>query len=357
MSKIRLEEFRVSRFMGIKEGHIKELKDINVFVGKNGSGKSTLLEALFLLAGSLDPRPKGPQAGMWAGFKNGGRVEWLLARRNLAATGWLGEKGIRDLSLRLPTLPREMWFGNDTSQNIQLSCRMTGHAAPFPVDFLSNQSSNIGRYYDSWTRFVQNTSAPQANVLCNSMFVDGRMLFEKKLEEVYWDSLLLGNGKTQLLEAYNRTYSPQLESVDYSPTNKRLVVGLKGERHGLPLDNLGSGMRMGLRLLMLGCVMKDTLLLVEEFDAYQHPESLAVLLPALREVCASNNVQLLMTTHRTETLRMLLESDGRSTELEGTVHALSLEPDGMLQCRSIAFEEARSIFESGYDFRKLHQYL
>lgn len=43
---IKIKEVHIQQFKGIKELHLENLKDINVFIGKNNSGKTSILEAL-----------------------------------------------------------------------------------------------------------------------------------------------------------------------------------------------------------------------------------------------------------------------------------------------------------------------
>jgi len=52
---MKFNELKISNFRGIDYAELKEMKRLNIIVGKNNSGKTSILEAIFILSGMSNP--------------------------------------------------------------------------------------------------------------------------------------------------------------------------------------------------------------------------------------------------------------------------------------------------------------
>ena len=76
--------------------------------------------------------------------------------------------------------------------------------------------------------------------------------------------------------------------------------------HGIAVEWLGDGLRYALNILALGMLLDGTILMVEELETHQHPESLKRLTQTLFELAKRQNLQLFLTTHSWELMTYAL---------------------------------------------------
>jgi hypothetical protein len=372
VSGVRIEGLRIEGFRGISKAELTDLGDINLLVGENGSGKSTVLEALFLLSGVIWG-PTSLSSPEWNRFWPQGKFHWLAGRRNEDQPQVLDYSG-KPFSVRFPVLSEEQRWGRQAAVGVSLSLRLR----------LTSQPDSLGPWRklafgpkptaaEDWNAMAADMMEqvkslvvskpgqvlllpPLLSFLDRAFFVDTAFTSRTDVESTLWDSMLGTNRKRELLDRFNECFGMELEDANYSPGTRRIIVAQKGATYGLPLDSLGAGMRMGFRLFLVSLLLKDTILLVEEFDAFQHPSSLKNLLKALVQICEQNNLQLFMTTHRAETVRLLLDV-AQGKPLAGRVVPTMRDSQGVVTARSVPFDDALQLFSSGYDFRDFAEFM
>lgn len=100
---------------------------------------------------------------------------------------------------------------------------------------------------------------------------------EKRMREAYGD--------------FGYKYIPRAES----PTDRR--VAFKDGLLRVYSEFHGSGLRRSVLLISALINSKNTALLIEEIEPFQHPEALKVLAKNIVELARKNNVQLFITSH------------------------------------------------------------
>lgn len=400
-TKGKIERILIKRFQGIKEADITEIGDINLIVARNGSGKTTLLEALFFISDLFSASVPGdhnrPDFVLYSnGRHRQGKLNWLLNRRNLGPVGQHSNAiSVKEPEINLsPGLTDGHWYKNDTSmpiefqvfskawERVSISVRNTGNTTDVSLDelwkwkthgkVLKSTSKAILDQYKSYRaagimgKVPQSTgeaslaravtSAVEKRVLQffdPAVFLDSGLLLNSDVERNMWEKVLSSGYKERLIDLFNQVYPLKISSIDYSPGSNTLFVTPRDSKYGLRMDRLGTGMRIGFRLLLIASYLKDTMLLIEEFDAYQHPDSLNTLVQALIGIAKQNNIQVFATTHRQESIKAFLK---HGEGIDGRIIVLSLDSEGLLKTGSIPFDEARSLFDAGVDFRNLEDF-
>ena len=135
--------------------------------------------------------------------------------------------------------------------------------------------------------------------------------------------------------------------ADFGSYN-RITAGLP--EHGVAVDWLGDGLRYALNILALGMLLEGTILMVEEPETNQHPESLKKLTQTLFELAKRQNLQLFLTTHSWEFMTYALETaEEKETDLR--MHHVRLIEKGEFDARSFKLPDAKLLTDIGHDVR------
>lgn len=244
-----LRSIGIRNYRGIAEGRVEDLGRVNLFVGPNGSGKSTVLEALFLGA-------------------NG-------SNRNFNFDG----RPIIQLRHDEDAFPSpHCWFRKDLSRDLL-------------IDYMFADGSMLLKFNADLGIAWTSPPAASSSYFPLMRLLDIRMLLSKSLEWQSWDALVQRRGDRMLRRVTSDVYGLNIESFTYSVNEQVLLLLLSDRDYALKVDDLGAGMRIALRLFMSVLLCKDSAVLAEEFDGYQHIESFPRLVRTLCELSRQNNTQ------------------------------------------------------------------
>jgi len=310
-----LTGIRIARYRGIREGEVDGFGRVNLFVGPNGSGKSTLLEAIFLGASGFPLFTFSPLSG--------GSLP-LLALRH-------GESSF-------PTA--EIWYGKDSRQPIEIEYRIAGASSRTVVAVPSLREGVL--------------SAGCNNPFFERLrFLDVRVLLDASVEHRAWNDVLNGRFDKELVRTLNRVYSFSLEGFSYTPQTNALKALFSDRSYALSVDDLGAGMRIAFRLFISVLLARESAVLVEEFDGYQHVETLPRFVQALLSLAAQVRCQLFLATHSLETVRAFVaEARKQSSPADLKVFQTALSADGKFRAAALSEEDADTLLRGGFDLRR-----
>ena len=344
-----LSSLEIANFKGIKTGKISDLAQVNIIVGKNNSGKSTVLDALLLMRCAF---AKFDLAGK-DGFEQ-------LTQRKVSRGAKLGRELYHRFAVNAP-IDLRATFASGSSVT-QLWTRME-YSDP-RVNFvesnhgvtLASQESvdTFHRANSLWAALKSVVGDEYAELLPASALLDSTSINSPYLD-TFWERLTETRIDKQLTVMANEIYDLGLDGIDQGPfggTN-RLVAKL--EEHSVAVDWLGDGLRYALNILALGLLLKETILMVEELETHQHPDSLKKLTETLFTLAKQQNLQLFLTTHSWELMTYALEA-AEEKDIGLTFHHLDLDQDGELHARAIYRPDAKLLMDIGHDPRRISEY-
>ncbi len=303
-----LDEIEIKNFRGIREGTVRGFGAVNVVVGPNGSGKSSLLEAIYL--GSL-----------------------------VSNKSWIPGKS-----------PREIVAERHNEKEFDLK-NLVYSKTPGPVTVTYLVDGNMGKLEVS-RRTPRMTGGNQvAAFFSDAKLFDVRHLLDKALELALWDAVLTNRADRVLKAIMNEVYGLEVENFSYSPQDQVLKVLFSDRDFALNVDDLGAGMRVALRVFMAAALTKHTLLIIEEFDAYQHVDIMPKFARALVKIAHENDTQLFLATHSEETITRFVEAV-EEVGVELKLIQTKLSTDGVLETATLEASRASRLLDAGIDVRR-----
>jgi len=297
-----LQRIGIQNFKGIKSCGVKDLRNINLFIGKNDSGKSTLFEATYYMLKEYYTS----------------ELQNIMTRRTDVFTGG-----------------SELWFKYETKSPVFLSTSFKGinlkliieWSQPNIVTRLTGMYTNrktgkrekwmlegnsyIGRAFSmSMGRGNQIPNLPidkkaQARL---ALFIADMVLIDctlkSRIQEI--ESRLAHlkiQGKDKefgliLEDTYGKGVEWEFLPHQDSSNETRLAVKEAGRLSFF--SDFGDGLRYGLGILGTAMCVKNTAIFIEEIESHQHLGSLRKLLKNLVEISRKNRLQIFISTHNAD---------------------------------------------------------
>jgi AAA15 family ATPase/GTPase len=147
-------------------------------------------------------------------------------------------------------------------------------------------------------------------------------------------------------------YGLNIENFTYSAAQQVMQLLFSDRDYPLKVDDLGAGMRIALRLFISVLLSKDSAVLAEEFDGYQHIESFGRFVRTLCELAKQSNTQLFLATHSMETIRAFVDEATERFDTDLREYQTMLKPDGTFQAAGLSAEDAATLVGGGFDVRR-----
>lgn len=311
----RLLSVSIERFRGIREGHVRDLADVNVVVGRNNSGKSTVAEAICLLAqfstNTTDPLGRN-RAKLWSDAR--------------------GQKAVQI----------ESWYRRDQSQPIILEVSHDYGGNPLRAEIAVRDGGTTTN-----TAPLEAAVANAARSMTVFLSDDRHTRFELQL----WAELVASRRDKFLVRALRSIFGAEVEQLVWTPGNELLIAY---PDHAISLDVHGDGMRATLRCLMVLAALSGGMLILEEPENHHHPESLRQFARAVCAMARAQQVQLWVNTHSVECVRAFLDG-ARDAASEAALYSFRLN-NGALDARRFTADAVAGLDAAGTDPRYLDLY-
>lgn len=334
---------RVRNLRGIRDGQLADMRAITILLGANGSGKSAILDAL-LIAGSPDSADAvGRAVRRRVSASTGGR--WLLWRSGAAGDAVIEAHatwGVAEVTVAAPVIATEPSRA-DPRGDYELLVTSTStvdgagrdDSARVVFQYDGGSSADPTRY--RVVREPRNNPPPRYLRMIDPAPGSN----QADLARVF--SGVKEGGRRLEAERLLREVVPDFEQLDLLiDDNDRPVVGISyggAEPRTVPVALAGDGVLVLTRvaLELSGC--PAGVALIEEPEVHQHPRSLRRVAEAI-VTTAARDVQVILTTHSEEFVRMLLEAaQGRAMLNRTAVFNVKLD-SGTLRSSTLAGDDA-----------------
>ena len=352
-----LTSLHIENFKGIKSGSISDLAQVNVLVGRNNSGKSTILDALLLMRCAFARQDHLGNDGLFQ-----------TVRRRVARVDPKLSPSLRELHYMLrvdpPVLVAAFVGGAQLSQSWepeqQRGLLTIGVDDPRQEErrFHSSPQLHVDRPQignDPVETVLGEALTQQIGHIFSAHLLDPTVI-RTPLLETFWGKLLLDRRDAKVRDMVNTLYRLEIETFSQTKFGQydRLVALMP--KHSVAVDWLGDGLRYALNILSLGVLLEGTILMVEELETHQHPESLKLLVQTLFELAKRQNLQLFLTTHSWELMTYALDAAEEKEISLRMVHT-RLKPDGTFDGRSVDKPDAKMLMDIGHDIRVHEKYM
>jgi 5S rRNA maturation endonuclease (ribonuclease M5) len=210
--------------------------------------------------------------------------------------------------------------------------------------------------YGSLGEFASNF--PQVkNFLSEIVLIDDYLARKlEQLEKGVFRGILEPRLDKKVIEKLNEIYDVKAEGLTYipiSPTTEGFRLALPTQDVSLHVDEMGDGVKYATVILSLCFLLKDTAFLIEEIESHQHSGAIAKLIPKLVEIANQRNIQLFLTTHSIEVMKVLSQLPE-----EYDIHFFHLENKrGEIDVRHLGRNiDVKLLLDLGVDVRYLETY-
>lgn len=348
-----ISEVHISGFRGIREGHLGDLKQITILVGRNGVGKSSVLEALYLISACAESKDvvRGVEKLDYVVRRRGGRGDW-------------------DSSHGL------LWYMGDTEKPIEVRIGLKGATHEFiiaPVGGVSKPvrlkernylidletyrlSEGIENIYRMHYVELPSEYGEIRKFLSGILFIDWFITRHPEIVEKYaWPRLLAKRLDKRIVEFLKEEFEPDAEGLTYAPSGEnRYHLAVQTAETAVRVDDLGDGARAALLASMLVLAYRPTVLLLEEPELHLHPAGMYTYVKFLVRLAKEIGFQIIASTHSLELIQ-IVQRLAQESGIEASVLYLERE-DGVLKARSFSVEDVEAMRKLGFDVRLLYMF-
>jgi AAA15 family ATPase/GTPase len=310
------KKIKINNFRGINNLEVKDLKRINILVGKNNSGKTTVLESLFLLTGPTNAT--------------------LFRKINV----------FRKLNVINDSFWRTFYYNLSVKDKISISGFLTGKEERkllIKPKILSKMKANIGDNNEPYSsngvdsfeeslitgldiEYEYKISGKRKKIKTKIELKDTQVMWENENNHNYVEHLegiflspstiygldtisrlnemVINKEISDILEIL-RLVEPSIINLTISKEN--IVYADLGLKKLVPLNVIGNGILKILSIIVAVYYLKGGILIIDEIENGFHFSSQKILWKVLIKLIKKFNVQLFASTHSIECIQSLLE--------------------------------------------------
>jgi len=363
-----LKSVKIHQFRGLRDLELKDLGQINLFVGINNSGKTSVLEALSIYCHPLDirvwlntarqreqeyrisrtpsldalqwlfahePPFDGGQLSTGAISISGTGTESFPVRKIKATYGEIEGMFVSDKRRKFPTnnsineIEDEQIAESEDLSEMRKGLELKVELYTNQLNLFDGEEPNLVENYQLWeNEFLSRSSVRiEPNIVTSvvtpvshrSDIGQFRLLSEARFHNFKADVL-------ELLHEMDRNISDIEILLSPESISSRFNIYIQHDKLGLaPISTFGDGIRRLLHIALKLASVKGGILLIDELESTIHTEALQNSFSWLVKWCKEMDVQLFATTHSLEAVDALLGV----TEVESDLVFYRLEPKEM----------------------------
>jgi len=342
-----VKKLKLINFRGVKEGEL-ELGDLTILVGSNNSAKTTILEALFLAPNPLrfvpyilpsDPSGKTSTAALIVHEMhktlNGDGYAFLLYK-------YIAEKAIiqwDDIELKLIKHGDNILLVDNKNifHNYNTVYISGKDLRFFGLLGLSSKSS--------WT----NERNREILLMPESLLISSELI---KFAQWYiysnWAYIANCGIPIEVAEDISHFVNEDYINITIEPflAGKLAIFGLLKDGSRIRLGDLGAGTQVYIISRILYELKKPQILLWDDVESHMNPRMLIRIAEWFSEL-VENGVQVVVTTHSLEAVRILAEFNRNAT-----IYITSLE-NGVLKTKKLTIDDVENLLSAGIDIRMI----
>lgn len=349
---MKFNELKISNFRGIDYAELKEMKHLNLIVGKNNSGKTSIMEAVFVLSGMSNPRLLlNINSYRHLMLIEDSDFRYVFNNLNLEKPIELSGN-VSDIERSLKITPYKGTQQSITMQK-QPAFFNQENVQPFGFNLPSLETSlqieqmrlgNRGNEIDGLKLSFKNGATPEEDVYIslNNKTINFSNSYKESLSVRYLNSqLLLMNGMINLSSMVRKKKIKDIVDIlkqiepnltDIQIINDNAIYFDVGKEELLPINIMGDGIIRTLAVLANIYDMKGGVLLLDEVENGLHYSTMKVFWKAVLLLATKLDVQIIATTHSYEALGALvdvkeeLETENESSP-EATLYRIERDED------------------------------
>jgi AAA15 family ATPase/GTPase len=334
-----LSELTIHEYKGLKNVHIANLRQFNVFAGENNSGKSTLLEVIYALITQNDINDfleiqrrrakfigdipsiwlekQFPNlidiSGVYMGQKASVRFEKALEQSDFDKTGYIS------------TIFTSAKFGKEESES--------------KLRLFDNKNRQL--YY---SRLVNITHIQYANPFAIQQTSDMLKNHEKSVQSQSLESVI------SFLKSHIDSKIQKIDLVNEAKDLYRFLVTQQQSDKPLDITQFGDGLQRIFYISLQFSAARNGLVLIDEVENAIHHDLFVQFIGFIRKLAAEFNVQVFLTSHSKECIDAIFNDEEVSKNT--SAYQLKKQADGNIAC---IYEEgarySRLIKKFGADLR------
>lgn len=313
-----LKELHISNYRLFDELTIPDLGQVNLIAGKNNTGKTALLEALRI----------------WAAKGNETVVNHVLKTRGQFTPNFAGSydslitrgKNHSEIEINDLRITKDITIGDTTKA--------------YKVSYPRNSPSDKNEFYLTVTHTPDYPQDKSVFLPFNNRNFPLQQL---------WDSIALTPLENEILQIM-RLVEPRLEKMEVKEENSRVL--LEGDFGPVPLKSLGEGVNRMLWMAVALVSAKDSILLIDEFEAGLHHSVQEMLWEKIFFYAQKWNIQVFVTTHSMDAVGTFYSvADRDENKGKGRFFRLQRSSKGQIEAVNYGDEELATALEFDLETR------
>lgn len=308
------DNLEINNFRGIKDLSIKNIKRINLLLGKNNCGKSSVLDAIFLLSGFSNPI-LNYRINQYRDYNQFKEEDLVLNFYNMDfsnainISGHMYDHTKRNLKIN-PFISNSKYLSpNENVSSQSIFNKEDTNRSGLSMNF--SYTTVDGIYKEGRSTIIIDNQQLANNVEINKstgyeetiigMYLNPHIDLNSFIDDL---NRIIEKKQDHLIIEVLKEIEPKINSISVSGKGINVDIGLP---RLIPINLLGDGIRKILSIIISMYNCKNGIVLIDEIDNGMHFSSLSSLWKTIIKTSEKFNIQIFATTHNLESLKSLNE--------------------------------------------------